>query len=89
MVEAEMYNTLTFYNLQCTFSNFGDTRRKSAKFIDIFKTKDEIIKSDEKLLGRWLVTEVRHVFFADIYKNDLLCCKTYVGPQSNISNDSD
>jgi hypothetical protein len=89
MVEAEMYNTLTFYNLQCTFSNFGDTRRKSAKFIDIFKTKDEIIKSDEKLLGRWLVTEVRHIFFADIYKNDLLCCKTYVGPQSNISNDSE
>jgi hypothetical protein len=88
MVEAEMYNTLTFYNLQCTFSNFGDTRRKSAKFIDIFKTKDEIIKSDEKLLGRWLVTEVRHIFFADIYKNDLLCCKTYVGPFAEIGSDN-
>jgi len=89
MVEAEMHNALTFYNLQCTFSNFGDSRRKAAKFIDIFKTKDEIIKSDEKILGRWLVTEVRHVFFADIYKNELLCCKTYVGPDSNVRGDVD
>lgn len=89
MVEAEVYNALTFYNLQCSFSNIGATNRVAGKFIDIFKTNDQTLKSDEKILGRWFVTEVRHNFFADTYSNEFFCCKTYVGPESNISDDVD
>ena len=83
MVEADIHNSLTFYNLQASFSNIGSTLRRSGKFVDIFSTRgDQKLKSDEKILGRWYVTEVRHVFFADLYTNQLFCCKTYVGPQS-------
>lgn len=85
MVEADIHNALTFYNLQATFSNIGKTSRRSGKFIDIFTTrnKDEL-KSDQKILGRWYVTEIRHIFFADLYSNEVLCTKTYIGPNSNI-----
>lgn len=88
IVEAELHNALTFYNLQCGFSNIGDSSRQSGKFIDIYKAnykgKDSLLKSDEKILGRWYVTQVVHVFYGDTYSNQLLCTKTYVGPDSNI-----
>lgn len=89
IVEAEVHNALTFYNLQATFTNIGDTRRSMGKFVDIFKTKDQTLKSDEKILGRWFVTQVKHIFFGDLYQNELACCKTYVGPDSKIKDDVD
>lgn len=86
MVEADIHNSLTFYNLQASFSNIGNTMRRSGKFVDIFSTRgDQKLKSDEKILGRWYVTEVRHIFFADLYTNQLFCCKTYIGPNSKIN----
>ena len=87
IVEAEMYNVLTFYNLQASFSNVGDTTRRSGKFIDIISTRtnDGDWKVDQKLLGRWFITELRHVFVADLYTNEMLCSKTYVGPHAKIS----
>lgn len=94
LVEADIYNALTFYNLQASFSNIGNTVRQSGKFIDIFSTKgipaeqnDKALKSEEKILGRWYVTEVRHIFFADLYTNHVFCTKTYVGPKSEIKED--
>jgi len=88
MVEAEIHNALVFYNLQASFTNIGDTKRESGKFIDIFSTRNaEKMKSDEKLLGRWYLTEVRHVFFGDIYTNQLFMTKTYIGPDSKIKED--
>ena len=85
IVEAEICNALTFYNLQSSFSNIGKTSRKAGKFIDIFSTKNiDSLKSDEKILGRWYVTELRHIFIGEIYSNQILCCKTYVGPESKI-----
>lgn len=89
IVESEIHNMLTFYNLQATFTNIGDSRRQSGKFVDIFKTKDQTLKSDEKILGRWLVTQVKHTFFGDLYQNELACCKTYVGPDSKINMEVD
>lgn len=83
IVEAELYNALTFYNLHCVFRNIGNSDRDSGKFIDIYKTNDTLLKSDEKLLGRWFITEIRHIFYGDIYHNEFLCTKTYVGPNSN------
>jgi len=89
IVEAEIHNALTFYNLQATFTNIGDTRRQMGKFVDIYKTKDQTLKSDEKILGRWLVTQVKHIFYGDLYQNELACCKTYVGPDSKINLDAE
>lgn len=84
IVEAELINSMLYYNLQCSFSNIGDSARNSGTFIDIYKTIEEELKSDAKILGRWFVTEVRHIFFADTYSNQILCCKTYVGPNTKI-----
>lgn len=89
MVEAEIYNTLTFYNLVSIFSNLGSLNREVGKFVDIFKVGSKIFKSDEKTLGRWFVTELRHVFLGDGYTNEFKCCKTYTGPQTNINQDAE
>jgi hypothetical protein len=88
MVEAEIHNALTFYNLQCSFSNIGDSRRNGGTFLDIYKTNDTLLKSDEKILGRWYLTELRHNFFGDSYTNEFLCTKTYVGPQNKTKEDT-
>lgn len=92
IIEAEIHNALTFYNLQLSFSNIGNTAISSSKFIDIVsakKLKDskKSLKSDSKILGRWYVTEVRHVFFADLYTNQIFATKTYIGPNENIKED--
>lgn len=89
IVEAEMNNALTFYNLQLSFSNIGNVARVSGKFIDVFSPRKNApeLKSDEKILGRWFVTEVRHVFFADLYTNQIFATKTYIGPKSNVKED--
>ena len=89
MVEAETHNALTFYNLQVSFSNIGNTVRQAGKFIDIFSPKKNgpKLKSDQKILGRWYVTEVRHIFFADLYTNQVFCTKTYIGPKANFKED--
>lgn len=89
IIEAELISALIFYNLQISFNNLGDQFRQSGKFIDIYKTKKERLKSDEKLLGRWLVTEIKHVFFGDLYRNEFSCTKTYVGPTANIKDNVD
>ena len=95
IVESEMANALVFYNLQLSFSNIGSTSRTSNKFIDIVsprsskpsdgKTPRESMKSEEKTLGRWYVTEMHHIFTGDIYTNNIFATKTYIGPTSTIS----
>jgi hypothetical protein len=85
MVEAEMYNALTFYNLQCSFYNVGSTIRESGKFLDIVRFGSDKSEGDAKLLGRWFVTSMRHNFLGDTYTNEIYCCKTYVGPTAKIS----
>ena len=87
MVEAEMCNLLTFYNLNCIFSNVGFTGREAGKFLDIVKIGEVKQKGDAKMYGRWFVTEVRHIFSSDTYTNEFKCCKTYVGGSSKIKND--
>jgi hypothetical protein len=89
IVESEMNMSLIFYNLQSYFSNIGESFRQAGKFVDIYKPKKQKLKSDEKLLGRWFVTEVRHVFFGDLYRNEFFCTKTYVGTTSKIDNEVD
>ncbi len=89
IVEAEMHNFLTFQNLQLTFSNLGVVSRTSGKFIDIFSPKKngQVLKSDEKLLGRWLITHIDHNFTRNFYSNTIFCTKTYIGPNAKIKED--
>jgi hypothetical protein len=90
IVEAEMNNQFIYVNLSCSLTNIGSTERRSSKFIDVVSTKgDQELKSDQKLLGRWFVTEVRHIFKGDTYVNKLFCTKTYAGPEANFKEDTD
>ena len=84
IAKAQMISNLTFYNLQLAIDNIGDTARKAGKFIDIFKRNNREDISDKKLLGRWFVTKVRHMFAKDKYYNVMSCIKTFVGPDSKI-----
>ena len=90
MVESEMANALIFYNLQLSFSNIGNTSRTSNRFIDIVSPRSakdrerESLKSEEKILGRWYVTELHHIFSGDLYTNNILATKTYIGPTSTV-----
>jgi hypothetical protein len=84
IAKAQMISNLTFFNLQLSIDNIGDTFRKSGKFIDVFKRSDTEEIVDKKLLGRWFVTKVRHLFLKDKYYNVLSCIKTCVGPGSEI-----
>lgn len=91
IVEAEIINAFNFFNLQLTFTIPGATSRDSGNFIDIIKrtSKRTTIenKYDQKLLGRWFVTTMRHSFQGNTYKNEFQCIKTYAGPQS-VNNDN-
>lgn len=89
IVESEIHNNLTFLNLQLNFTNIGGTHRSSGKFIDIFTPKkgDQDFKSHQKILGRWYVTEIRHIFSGEIYTNAIYATKTYIGPNAKIKDD--
>jgi hypothetical protein len=90
LVESEIHNHLIFYNLNCSFSIIGKTKRESGKFLDLFSTRgNNNFKSDEKLLGRWYITEVRHTFNMDLYDNQIFGAKTYIGPESTFKEDVD
>lgn len=88
IAEAEMASNLIFYNLCLSIDVVGDTKRQAGKFIDIYRTAEQV-DSDKKLLGRWLVTKCRHRFYGDTYKNFIQCVKTYVGPDVNLDDDID
>jgi hypothetical protein len=95
IVEAEIHNALTFYNLQLSFSNIGCAARNSGMFLDIFSPKKlknpmkDALKSDEKILGRWYITEIRHIFYGDLYTNQIFATKTYIGPNAKIDENVD
>lgn len=92
MVEADMVNNLTFFNLQFTFQSNGSPHRKSGKFFDVvsgrqFTDFDYMFKSDEKILGTWFITKVNHIFNADSYVTTIHATKTYIGPKSKVKDD--
>ena len=84
IAKAQMISNLTFFNLQLAIENIGDTARKSGKFIDVYKRNKEEEIVDKKLLGRWFVTKVRHLFNKDKYYNVMSCIKTCTGPGMKV-----
>lgn len=45
--------------------------------------KEQTNLEDQKLVGRWLMTQVRHLFIDKNYRNEVYCTKTYVGDSFN------
>lgn len=88
LAKAQMVSNLTFFNLQLTLDNEGNTNRQPGKFIDVFKLLGSTVAndtpSDAKLLGRWFVTGIHHRFIKDSYENIIQCIKTYIGPDLDI-----
>ena len=86
IVEAELINAFNFYNLQLSFTVFGASSRDSGGFIDLIERNSQIDEKDnnyeQKLLGRWFVTTVKHIFSGNLYQNELQCIKTYSGPNT-------
>lgn len=94
IVESEIHNALTFYNLQLSFSNLGTSSRKAGRFIDIFSARkpgqdEKTFKNDQKILGRWFVTQVKHVFIGNLYTNQIFATKTYIGPSASLNEETD
>jgi len=80
IVVADLVNNLIFFNLQLQINIVGDTGRRSGVFVDIFKAKDDKSLADAKLLGRWLVTSVKHAKYKNTLYNEIAGVKTYAGP---------
>jgi len=72
-----LYNSVIMNNVM-TFRLPGTTHRQAGFFIGI--DRDGAIpasKFDNKLLGIYLIVEVKHIFEGNDYYNDLHCIKTY------------
>jgi hypothetical protein len=76
-------STLLYLNNVYQFQLKGKTHRKSAAFIDVTKiaeqTEDKYKAStyDRNVLGRHLLTSVKHIFEYNTYKNELETIKPY------------
>ena len=68
-----------YLNECINFNVIGSTNRQPGRFIGIDKlVNDEILRDFEnKFLGQWLTTNVKHVFTKDTYINDILAVKIH------------
>jgi hypothetical protein len=74
---AFLYNSVIMNNIM-TFRLPGTTHRQAGCFIGI--DRDGAIpasKFDNKLLGIYMIVDIKHVFEGNEYYNDLHCIKTY------------
>lgn len=81
VAKAQLYNSFIFQNMYMTFTVPGQPYREPGKFINIKKTLTENTGSatQRKIIGQWLVTEVKHVFSGDgRYTNVIQCVKPFI-----------
>jgi len=89
--------TAIFGNNQVKFKAPGSTLRQSGRFVGLDRDGSSPANEyDQKFLGIYFVTEVKHIFEGNNYYNEVTCIKTYtdlqiykgqVGPNGqNISN---
>lgn len=81
VAKAQLYNSFIFQNMYMTFTVPGQPYREPGKFINIKKTLTENTGSatQRKLIGQWLVTEVKHIFTGNgTYTNVIQCVKPFV-----------
>ncbi len=89
--------TAIFANNQVKFRVPGSTVRQAGKFIGVDRDGSSPANEyDQKALGIYFITEVKHIFEGNNYYNELTCVKTYttlqiyngqIGPgNQNINN---
>lgn len=67
-----------FANNQVKFKAQGSTARQAGKFMGVDRDGSSPFNAfDEKFLGIYFVTEVKHVFEGNNYYNEVTCTKTY------------
>jgi hypothetical protein len=75
--------SLLYLNNVYKFKLLGKTHRKSAAFIDVTKTAENVngkfkaTNLDRNILGRHLITSVKHIFEFNTYKNEIETIKPY------------
>jgi hypothetical protein len=77
LAESQLYNSFLFQNMLISFEVLGALYRSPGHFIVMTKSGDYGGPFDEKILGHWLVTEVKHTFSRGIYKNNIQCVKPF------------
>ena len=74
----QLYKNLIFLNNACSLDIKGETHRRSGRFFSLdrqgFYFDNEF---DEKVLGQYLVVNVKHIFDGETYKNEILGVKPY------------
>lgn len=81
VAKAQLYNSFIFQNMYMTITTKGQPYREPGKFININKQQNLNTGSaaDRKLIGQWLVTEVKHIFTGNgTYTNVIQCVKPFV-----------
>jgi len=81
VAKAQLYNSFIFQNMHMTIVTKGQPYREPGKFININKQQNLNTGSaaDRKLIGQWLVTEVKHIFTGTgAYTNVIQCVKPFV-----------
>lgn len=82
VAKSQLYNSFIFQNMHLSFVTNGQPYREPGKFINITKSlSDNNTNSalEKKILGQWLVTEVKHIISGDgTYKNLIQCVKPFV-----------
>jgi len=67
-----------FLNQAVSFKVPGSTHRQTNRFIGITRnTSLPISEFDQKMLGTYYITEVKHVFAGGEYTNEIKAIKTY------------
>ena len=75
---SDTLKSAVFLNKALTFRVKGATYRQAGYFISLDRNNSLTDSSfDDKLLGLYLIVEVRHTFIGNDYYNDLICVKTY------------
>lgn len=74
----QLYKNLIFLNNACSINIKGETYRRSGRFFSVdrrgFYFDNEF---DEKILGQYLVVNVKHKFDGETYDNELIGVKPY------------
>ena len=83
---AQNLKNYVFLNNFVTFKVQGATYRQAGKFIGINRENNkQPTLFDNKFLGVYLITGVKHIFEDAKYTNELVCVKTYI-PQDIFLN---
>ena len=78
-----------FLNECLSFQLEGATIRKSGRFIAIDRQTNSDNTLDYKLCGQWFITGVKHVFFHNMYLNEMVAVKMHTYDDLNLMTEVD